>query len=136
MWFGTRYGLDKYDGFNFSFYTFETGENFLNDNYILELFQDRTGNIWFSTYSDLVRRDSETGNFFHFKYGTDDSRGIGPGIVTTIGEDQQGILWVGTTQGLNRYEPVTGTFTQVLQNQGVGSYYVDRQGGIWLGTTS
>jgi len=45
MWFGTRYGLDKYDGFNFTVYTFTSGENFLFENYIRYLYQDRTGDL-------------------------------------------------------------------------------------------
>jgi signal transduction histidine kinase/ligand-binding sensor domain-containing protein len=136
MWFGTRYGLDKYDGFNFTVYTFESGENLLLENYIRELFQDRTGDLWFSTYSDLVRRDVDTGKFFHYKFVTDNTQSLGPGYVTTIGEDNQGTLWIGTTYGLDRYEPATDTFTHFLAGNGVQSYYVDRQGGIWLGAVS
>jgi signal transduction histidine kinase/ligand-binding sensor domain-containing protein len=136
MWFGTRYGLDKFDGFDFTVYTFESGENVMLGNYIRELFQDRTGDLWFSTYSDLVRRDVETGKFFHYKFVTDYTQSHGPGYVTTIGEDNQGTLWIGTSNGIDRYEPATDTFTHFLAGKGVQSYYVDRQGGIWLGAVS
>jgi signal transduction histidine kinase/ligand-binding sensor domain-containing protein len=136
MWFGTRYGLDKYDGFNFTVYTFESGKNFLLENYIRELYQDHTGDLWFSTYSDLVRRDVETGKFYHYKFVTNYNQNIGPGYVITIGEDDQGTLWIGTSNGLDRYEPTTDTFTHFLPGKGVQSYYVDRQGGIWLGAVS
>jgi hypothetical protein len=60
MWFGTRYGLNKYDGFNFTIYVLESSEDVLFSNYVRGLYQDRTGDLWVSTLADLVRMDSET----------------------------------------------------------------------------
>jgi len=59
MWFGTGYGLNKYDGFSFTIYTLETSEDVLAGNSISRLYQDRAGNLWIGTAADLVRMDRE-----------------------------------------------------------------------------
>ncbi len=136
LWIGTRYGLNRYDGYQFQVTTFDAGEDPLNDNYIRDLYEDRRGNLWISTYSDLVRRDGETGEFTHYKSEATDARSLGPGPIMSISEDQQGSLWVGTVNSLNRYEPSTNSFTRVTQGRDVTGAYFDRQGGFWLGTAS
>ena len=62
--------------------------------------------------------------------------GLTPGRINTIGEDAAGTIWIGTNGGLNRYDPSSGTFTRVLQDEAVLSITPDRQGGLWLGTAS
>jgi len=134
MWFGTGYGLNKYDGFNFTIYTLETDEDVLPGNSISRLYQDRAGNLWIGTAADLARMDRETGKFTHYKPDAANPQSLLPGRINTFGEDSSGALWIGTNGGLNRYEPTTETFTRYLLDQPVLSFLVDRQGGTWLGT--
>jgi len=116
MWFGTRYGLNKYDGFNFTFYVLESREDLLFSNYVLGLYQDRAGNLWGGTLSDLVRMEPG-GEFVHYQHDAGNPQSLGPGQIRAIAEDSTGALWVATNQGLNRYEPSTETFTRFLQDQ-------------------
>ena len=56
-----------------------------------------------------------------------------------IHEDQAGTLWLGTTDGLYRYNRENETFTHYTENQGLPSGVVqcildDRSGRLWLGT--
>jgi hypothetical protein len=67
MWFGTRYGLNKYDGFDFTIYILESREDVLFGNYVEALYRDRSGDLWVSTHADLVRMDIETGELIHHK---------------------------------------------------------------------
>jgi signal transduction histidine kinase/ligand-binding sensor domain-containing protein len=136
MWFGTRYGLNKYDGFNFTIYVLESREDVLFSNYVEDLYQDRSGDLWVSTHADLVRMDAETGEFLHYRYDAENPQNPLPGQIWGVGEDSTGALWVGTGQGLYRYEPPADTFTRFLQDQWVLKIYSDRHGGIWLGTGS
>ena len=51
MWFGTKDGLNKYDGYNFTIYQhnpFDTTT--LSANYITTLFEDNRGLIWVGTF--------------------------------------------------------------------------------------
>ncbi len=134
MWFGTGYGLNQFDGFNFTIYTLESRADVISGNSISRLYQDRKGDLWIGTSADLVRLDMKTGKFIHYKPDAANPQSLLPGRINTFGEDSSGALWIGTNGGLNRYEPATETFTRYLLDQPVLSFLVDRQGGTWLGT--
>jgi ligand-binding sensor domain-containing protein/signal transduction histidine kinase len=136
MWFGTRYGLDKFDGYNFTIFILEAKNDVLFSNYVTDLYQDRTGDLWISTLTDLVRKDHKSGEFVHYKAEPDNPQSLAPGRINVISEDSSGTIWIGTNGGLNRYDPATDTFTRFLQDQGIGAIFADREGGIWLGTDS
>jgi ligand-binding sensor domain-containing protein/signal transduction histidine kinase len=134
MWFGTRYGLNKYDGFNFTIYVLDDREDVLFANYVTNIFLDQNGDLWISTLADLVRRDHTTGEFVHYKHDPADSTSLGAGQINTIAEDGTGNLWIGTNQGLNRYNPSTETFTRYMPDLAIVCLLTDSLGGIWLGT--
>lgn len=136
MWFGTRYGLDKYDGNDFTVYLPGSRSDPMGGNYIVELYHDRTGDLWMGTTIDLVRRDGKTGKFIHYTSDPNNPNSLAPGHVNAIREDSAGTIWIGTNGGLSRYNPSTQTFTRYLQDQAVLRIYPDREGGIWLGTAS
>jgi ligand-binding sensor domain-containing protein len=47
MWFGTQYGLNRYDGYKFKVFTPDSSQrNSLGGAYIYALFKDRGGMIW------------------------------------------------------------------------------------------
>ena len=135
MWFGTRYGLDKYDGKNFTVYIPTSGDEFLLGNYVFNIYQDRADDMWLNTYADVVRWDIETKEFVHYKSDPANPNSLTPGRPYITGEDSTGTVWVSTTGGLNRYDPLTDTFTRFYQDIAVYSIYHDRREGIWLGTS-
>ena len=47
MWFGTKDGLNRYDGLSFRVYKKENSG--LGKNFITALYEDRRGNIWIGT---------------------------------------------------------------------------------------
>ena len=53
MWYGTHYGLNKYDGFTFK--TYYRGDSYydLCGNTIQSLLQDSVGNIWIATIEGI-----------------------------------------------------------------------------------
>jgi ligand-binding sensor domain-containing protein/signal transduction histidine kinase len=134
MWFGTRYGLDQYDGYNFKVVLPGPGGDLMGGNYILDVLQDRRGDLWMTTYIDLVHWDRKTGDFIHFKHDPSNPNSLTAGRVNTIWEDPAGIIWVGTNGGLNRYDPATERFSRFFQDRAVFRIVADRQGGIWMGT--
>lgn len=121
MWFGTKDGLNKYDGYNFTIY--QPDENYSNslaDNMISALCEDKSGNIWIGTRkrgsrgnygSGLNRFNPETERFTHFKHKPNDSLSLSSNLIISICVDDNGILWVGTNNGLNIYNEQTSTFT-------------------------
>ncbi|MEO8150897.1 MAG: two-component regulator propeller domain-containing protein [Bacteroidia bacterium] len=52
MWFGTKEGLNKYDGYHFTVYKHEQGNPYsLPDNYVTGIIEDDNGNFWVGTNS-------------------------------------------------------------------------------------
>ena len=102
MWFGTRYGLDKYDGNNFEVYFPGPSGDVMGGNFIIDLHQDQAGDLWMITSIDVVRRDAKTGAFVHYNRNR-----LTPGRINTISEDAAGTIWIGTNGGLNRFNPST-----------------------------
>ena len=54
MWFGTKDGLNKYDGYRFIVFQNEPNNpNSISSNYISELFTDSNGKLWVGTENGL-----------------------------------------------------------------------------------
>jgi sugar lactone lactonase YvrE len=95
MWFATKDGLNRYDGYNFVVYKHDPSNNqSVSDSYINWMFEDSKGRIWIGTAShglDLFDRKSET--FQHFTV-LKSSNSITNNQIQSIGEDENGILWI------------------------------------------
>ena len=70
MWFGTHYGLNRYDGINIT--SFYSGNSFneLSDNTINSITQDLAGNIWIATEQGLTVYNPITHKLFNLKNQT------------------------------------------------------------------
>src|SRR5436305_9216349 len=50
MWFGTREGLNKYDGYKFTVYKNDPkNKNSIGGNFISSVIEDHEGNLWIAT---------------------------------------------------------------------------------------
>jgi len=85
----------------------------------------------------LLATDSHN---FHFE-NIDISHGLSQNSVMTIAKDRKGFMWLGTEDGLNRYDGVT--FKQfrhdpldqnTLNSSSIYSSLVDKSGNLWIGT--
>lgn len=99
--------------------------------YIVEIFEDSNGNLWFGTIAKgAACYDGKKLSYLSEKDG------LAGNTVTSIIEDKQGNLWFGTHTGASRYDGKT--FTNFQDNEGLtgaGCYLLlDRKGNIWAGT--
>lgn len=68
MWFGTQYGLNRYDGYKFKIFKHEPGSpSSLSGVYIYALFKDRKGRLWVGCDQFLDKFDPVTESFTHTK---------------------------------------------------------------------
>ncbi|MBC6994525.1 two-component regulator propeller domain-containing protein [Neolewinella lacunae] len=114
MWFGTRNGLNKYDGNRITTYLNEqNAANSLVYNDIRTLYHDASANqLWIGTASGLSRYRPESDDFTSYGAG----RGFpSAGFVHAIYQDAQGRLWVGTEEGLFGYRADADYFQLVGQ---------------------
>lgn len=99
MWYGTRYGLNSYDGSKFHFYKSNPEDTTsLTGDYVTRLYCDRKGILWAGTPNGLNKFNPESNTFQRIHL--DPARAELPFSIRAIKEDRRGNLWVGTNYGL------------------------------------
>ncbi|MFN3873176.1 MAG: two-component regulator propeller domain-containing protein [Ignavibacterium sp.] len=203
MWFGTKDGLNRYDGYSFVVYQHDSFDSTsISSSYITTLLEDSRGFIWVGTLNGgLNCFDRKTETFTHINYSSDllknfadfeiksiaedkdgsiwiAIRGFGLvrlvvknqsplevseqpvilksdnkntpyfNIITCIKFDSKNILWIGTENGLIKYNPVDNNLIRYevktknskapasLYDKNVGAIYESTNGNFWLGTLS
>ena len=120
MWFGTRDGLLRYDGYSFKEFRHDPDDpNSLSYNEVLSIHEDRSGNLWIGTGaigSDLFigglnKFDWEKERFIHYQFEPDNPKSLSNNIVKSIYEDKTGILWIGIFDGIEKFDLETEEFT-------------------------
>jgi ligand-binding sensor domain-containing protein len=105
LWFGTLYGLNRYDGYKFKVFVHDPRQpNSIGGNLISALFKDRSGMLWVASNRFLDRLDPTTEKFTHYQVEPDDPAET----VVHISQDRAGMLWLATGTGLHRLDPTTG----------------------------
>ncbi len=144
MWFGTKMGLHRFDGYQFKTYKYEVaGTASLSANRVFDLYEDRDGNLWIATTNGLNKLDLKKDQIVHYLHDPEDTMSISEGEVRRIFVDKLGTVWAGTVQGLNRFDKDTETFIRYLSEpkdpnsisgNDVTCIYEDREGAFWIGT--
>src|SRR5690606_8515554 len=135
-------GLNKYNPASKTFTRYTHDPNDPNTvtnsgiNYILE---DSHGSLWIASEIDgLDRFNPETQIFKHYKAGQRDGSISSNGVLSMY-EDRKKRMWIGTTAGLNLFDPKTETFKVYRQKEGLPNDVImgileDEQGNLWLST--
>jgi signal transduction histidine kinase/ligand-binding sensor domain-containing protein len=142
-WFGTQYGIDRYDGYEFKVFVHEAGRvNSLAGAYVYSLFKDRSGMLWIGCNRVLDRFDPRTETFTHYRVETDELANLGSTVVH-ISQDRSGLLWLATGTGLHQLDPNTGKIVHYrhsadnpggLSTNDITWSGEDRNGDFWVGT--
>ncbi|MBI3194374.1 MAG: hypothetical protein HYZ34_07925 [Ignavibacteriae bacterium] len=111
------------------------------------IYEDTSGSFWIGTIGGGLNKMNRTnGTFIRFQHNPTDSTGLSNNIVTSVYEgadarlpDGQGILWIGTGAGLNRFDPVTQQFNHYTEADGLPNDFIygilpDDDGNLWLST--
>lgn len=144
MWFGTRYGLNKYNGYTFTKYYHEPNNTTsIPADLIESLFEDSHKNIWIGTRNGFCQYDRKHDTFINFYNRPnypDNFKGV---YIHCIYEDSKGNYWIGADKGLLKYDPSKDTYKVFITNEKdntsinnneVHAVLEDVQGNIWLGT--
>ncbi len=148
LWFGTRDGLNRYDGNHCIIYRHDINDpGSLSDGSINSILEDRDGTIWIGTHAGgLNRFDRRSESFVRIRHDPRDPESIPDGIISMICEDDAGSLWIvveGAAGGLCRLDKKTGRFARYYHNPSdrrslssnrVTSVCRDSSGRIWIGT--
>ncbi|MDR7370147.1 two-component regulator propeller domain-containing protein [Flavobacterium aquidurense] len=143
MWFGTRDGLNKYDGSRFTIFRNDINDkSSISNNDILAIEEDNSGKIWVGTYNGLNCYDPVKNTFTRYLH-TKTNHNISGNAVWSIKEigDE---MWFGTSKGLTIYNKKTGQFNSTfhsdtdnttLPSNNILSILKTKKGEIWIGTT-
>ncbi len=146
MWFGTKYGLNKYDGMKMTVFTHDPeNSNSLCGNFVWWLQKGKDGTLWIPTWGGgLSRLDPKTGVFTNYHHDREDPKSIGGDLVWSVYEDRKGRIWAAPDSGgLNKFNPETDTWFRYLNDSkdpkslshnSVSVICEDSQGMLWVAT--
>ena len=144
LWFGTKNGLSRYDGYNFLMFRHDPEDpHSLSHNYVTAIYEDSSGDLWIGTNGGgLNRFDRALERFDSYQTDPEDSDCLCDNRVFAVLGDDSGAIWIGTLRGLNKLIPDHHTFLlyQADPNDSysfhnrIFSLHTDRTGTLWLGT--
>lgn len=112
MWFGTRNGLNKFNGNSFEiFWNHADDEQSISSNTIACIIEDAEGNLWIGTENGLNKLDKKRKGFKRY-YLANEADSVNNKILS-LHIDADGVLWVGTLSGLFIYEPESDSLKSV-----------------------
>ena len=149
MWFGTWNGLNRFDGYNFTFYKRDSrNPGSLSGNFIYDLAEDKEGNIWVGTENGLNVSLYQYDTFIHYNVNNPSVASISSNRIQAVFYDTRGFLWVGTDKGLDKltigangqildfYHFYQSGNTSGLTYNSVTSIFKDHKGNMWIGTSN
>lgn len=108
---------------------------------VCDLFGDRSGRYWIPTWEQGVYM-IENKNITNFRSQENAPSTLSSDFTHKCCEDKQGNIWIGTFNGLNRYNSDTRSFTRYtncnkdkgLSHLSIWSLLCDQQGTLWIGS--
>lgn len=136
IWIGTDYGLNKFNGTQFThFYNHPKDSTSLLNNSVRTLMLDNQGTFWVGSIGGLQYYEPEENAFHSIAFEGESFLHI---MCTT--QLHSGEIWIGTSgKGLFRLQKETGTairikeIPEISEYAHVGAIFEDCAGTIWMG---
>ena len=132
LWFGTKDGLDRFDGYTFKIFRNDPDEKgTIGSNFIHCLYEDSSGTLWAGTEKRLYSYDATIESFTLLPDTAN-------GQIRDIQMDKSGNLWFISGFTLVKYNMVKKS----MQYFTVGKYFeatsicITQDGSLWISTSS
>ncbi len=136
MWFGSMDGLNLFDGYGFTVYRNEPGnERSLSRNEIKCIAEDSKGRLLVGVITGGLNIREFEGDIFTRITRDVDGNAIDQLAINTFANDNQGRTWVGSERGI--YLLLPGNKMQLIPStatQHITALLKDKQSRIWAGT--
>ena len=130
MWIGTDLGVCAYDGYRFRTYRNDAySPGILPNNYVLRITEAPEDRLWLGTRDGLTCFDRRRNTFRSYHLQSQNAR-----TIDALFTSSDGTIWVGTSNGVSRYDAETDEFTDISMVAGVRSFSEDKKGNIYIGT--
>jgi len=143
IWIGTDRGLAKVPVWGCNFKHISLSSSDAGEFNINAILQAKNGTFWFGAWGGgLIRFDPEKNEFKTYLRG-DDPNSISNNNVWEIKEDKEGRIWIGTGDGLDCLDPISGVMTKYkrkfdddnsLIHNNVSALLIDSKNRIWVGS--
>lgn len=137
MWFGTKYGLSRFDGHEFKSYQFDKkNPKSIGNNFIRKIFKYNDHTFWIGTDNGIYVFDLRTEVFKLFLP-------IGNKFINDIFRDSKQNIWIATkANGIYKYQSkqkhidnyVFQSNRPGLSSNEISKIIEDGKGNIWIGT--
>jgi len=151
FWIGTNLGISKYSprkNFFKHFYSKPNDQNWLHDNMVFSLGEDKYGNIWIGILNGkgLYIYDKKNNTFKNISPANSPGSNHYSNNVFSFFKDNNDQVWIGTYGGgLAKYNEKTNNFTffqnnpkdsTSISNNVIYSFAEDKNGYLWIGTSN
>ncbi len=137
LWFGTREGVHRFDGYDVRTFSHERGNpESLIDSHVFAFDLDPGGRLWVGTGKGVSCFLADTETFRNYQLDPNEYNSDRANRVNAIVRDDEGQMYVSTESGyVYRYEESLDTFER-LNDVAFGvikSMVIDDAGQIWIG---
>jgi ligand-binding sensor domain-containing protein/signal transduction histidine kinase/DNA-binding response OmpR family regulator len=131
MWFGTRNGLNRFDGSSFKIFRNDINDpQSIGSNSILCLYEDNRARIWVGTYKGVYVYDA-----VHEKFSLYDK--VPQGEVRYVQGDKQNNIWIIANHILYKLNSTSNTLTSYNFSDTQSSVLsIGEDGNVWVATTT
>jgi signal transduction histidine kinase/ligand-binding sensor domain-containing protein/DNA-binding response OmpR family regulator len=114
-----------------------TGKKGLNINNVHALWEDPNDVIWIGTFlGGLNKYDLKSKSITVYKKPQEELAAFTHNMIYAVHRDKKGVLWVGTTGGLNTFNAASGTYEPFKPHVFGGKFVYEigeeRSGGLWI----
>lgn len=150
LWIGTTTGLNLYEKKTGKFTLYKNNpadSNSISSNDIKAIITDSDGNAWIGTTNAGVDEFIKTGegdySKINIKQNLQETKSLSNNTVWCLLEDTEGYIWIGTDDGLNRYDRKTheikifrhNSFNPYsISNNKINVLFEDSYEILWIGT--
>ena len=146
LWVGGLGGLERIDPYTGHLLERIEGLNETDGTPVVptSILIDRDGTFWVGTYGrGLFRVWPETSRVRRYSFASGTTHGLASDFVSTLFQSDDGMVWVGTMDGLSRYDPASDRFASYqpnpddpnsLSHSNVSYFLEDAAGTLWVAT--
>ncbi len=145
LWFGTKNGLNRYDGYELKPFRHQVYDNnTAASSSFCKIVGDENGNLWFGTKRGLDCYDPINHKFTHFTADSKSKNRLSSNNISSIATDKKGNVWVATLEGgLNKINIKNSSCKHYMHNlkntnsiasNDVYDIQVDDKNNLWIGT--
>lgn len=144
MWFGTRDGINRYNGKSIKVYRHDDqrSKSISTDDYIYTIVRSKDENLWIGTQKGLNYYQPKTDTFEKIYHDDKNASSLIGNAVLTVCETKNGQVWFGTNAGLSMIaDAKSRKFKNFQVKDGLAgnevyTIFEDSKGNIWVGTTT